>query len=724
MPSLTAFDRLAPFVRDFVYRQEWEVLRPLQVNTIFTILDGEEDVLIATETASGKTEAALFPILTRISADPETSVRVLYIAPLKALINDQFKRLEQICEAGDIPIHKWHGDVSATHKAHLIDHPGGVLQITPESLESLFINRTRHLASLFCCLSYVIIDEVHYFLESDRGIQLRIQLERLNHYCITGRPRRIGLSATIGDLEVAKTWLNPRSPNQVRVINNKTPRQRTFLAHNHVQNEELIPPDLFNLTRTGKSLIFCNRRDQVEVFTNTLNRLCARNLADERYLPHHGSISKDVREEAEERMRENPSPAAVVCTNTLELGIDVGSLDLVVQVDSTNSVSSFTQRIGRTGRREGAPRVMQVYTVGNEAEGNAPFYKKLDFALLKALAVESLFFENKLEPVAIRGKSYNVLFHQILSYLTETGGCQPANLVQFFIDTNIFPDVSANDYIDLLKFMRKNDHIEQLENHELIVGLEGEKIVRSREFYAVFQTPPDLVVQHGSYTVGRVAPPVTPELVMLLAGKAWRVIEVLEKEKTVYVEPAGSSRATLFPVTEGPDMHPMIAEQAREILTSLEYPAYLNELGRESLFESREAAMLTGIDHKTLFHMGKEGYAFFPWSGHRAVRALCQILPFIGFRTATDPELFPWVILIKNDFDIEGIKAKFNLLISGETTKEEVCLSIPLITHKFDEFLPESLLLSRNITEWIDWEVGLRLAAEALAEMESPHICT
>jgi len=170
MSSPNAFDRLAPFVQEFVYRLGWKELRELQAQAIDAVFDNDNDILITTGTASGKTEAAFLPILSLIAQEPVGSIKALYIGPLKALINDQFRRLDLLCEAGDIPIHRWHGDVGSSQKSDLIKNPGGVIQITPESIESLFINKTNHLHRLFGGLQFIVVDEVHSFMESDREI--------------------------------------------------------------------------------------------------------------------------------------------------------------------------------------------------------------------------------------------------------------------------------------------------------------------------------------------------------------------------------------------------------------------------------------------------------------------------------------------------------------------------------------------------------------------------
>ena len=367
MSSQNAFERLAPFVQEFVYRQGWKELRSLQAEAIDAIFDTDNDVLITTGTASGKTEAAFLPILSLIATEPIGSIKALYIGPLKALINDQFRRLELLCEAGDIPIHRWHGDVGSSQKSDLIEHPGGVLQITPESIESLFINKTNHLHRLFGGLQFIVVDEVHSFMESDRGVQLRSQLQRIDKYSKSSRPRRIGLSATVGDQEAARQWLNPQSPSKVQIINPEVTIPPTRLSHLHFSlTKEEVPSelvdDLYALTKDKRALVFCNSRKNVEVLTAQLNRRSSRERIPEHYLPHHGSISKEIREDAEVRMRGDDYPTSVICTNTLELGIDIGQLDMAVQVDSTHTVMSFVQRLGRTGRRQDSSRIMQIYT--------------------------------------------------------------------------------------------------------------------------------------------------------------------------------------------------------------------------------------------------------------------------------------------------------------------------------------------------------------------------
>ena len=203
---MNVFERYAPFIQDYIYRSGWQALRGVQNAAGEAIFGTEENVLLTASTASGKTEAAFFPILTLLDEDPPHSVGVLYIAPLKALINDQFGRLTELCEEAGIPVTRWHGDVPQTQKRRLLRKPRGILQITPESLESLLINKRMEIPSLFGDLRFVVIDEIHSLLRGDRGMQTFCLIERLSK-AAGCHPRRVGLSATIGDPQAAGRFL-------------------------------------------------------------------------------------------------------------------------------------------------------------------------------------------------------------------------------------------------------------------------------------------------------------------------------------------------------------------------------------------------------------------------------------------------------------------------------------------------------------------------------------
>ena len=315
---MSIFERYAPFIQDFIYQNDWESLRAIQVAAGDSIFHTDENVLLSASTASGKTEAAFFPILTLFSENPPTSVGAIYIGPLKALINDQFLRLNDLCAEADIPVWHWHGDVSQSHKAKMMKHPSGILQITPESLEAMLLHKHAAITKLFHDLRFIVIDEVHSLMRGDRGGQTICLIERLCRMAGVN-PRRIGLSATIGDLEATGKFLAAGTGRGTVIprIQSKGVRWRLSMEHFYVQDRqaaednppaqalpELAPktdtaPDcadpgmgyIFEHTRGKKCLIFVNSREECEAVTTTLRQYCEVKHEPDRFLIHHGNLS-------------------------------------------------------------------------------------------------------------------------------------------------------------------------------------------------------------------------------------------------------------------------------------------------------------------------------------------------------------------------------------------------------------------------------------------------
>ena len=208
--SKSAFERYAPFIQEYIYRKKWTELREVQVEACEAIMDTDNHVIIASGTASGKTEAAFFPILTLLEEKPASSIGVMYIGPLKALINDQFERLDELLREHDIPVWPWHGDISPSVKKKALKTAQGILQITPESLEAMLMRHPGDAGRLFSDLRFIVIDEIHALMGEDRGLQLLCLLSRLEK--LTGcSPRRIGLSATLNDYQPAMNYLSSGS---------------------------------------------------------------------------------------------------------------------------------------------------------------------------------------------------------------------------------------------------------------------------------------------------------------------------------------------------------------------------------------------------------------------------------------------------------------------------------------------------------------------------------
>ena len=377
---MEVFYRYAPFIQDYIFRSGWKTLRGVQNAAGDAIFNTKDNVLLTASTASGKTEAAFFPILTLLDEEPSQSVGVLYIAPLKALINDQFGRLNELCEEAGIPVYRWHGDVSQSHKRKLLRKPSGILQITPESLESLMINKHMEIPSLFGDLRFVVIDEIHSLLRGDRGMQTFCLIERMCRLAGCD-PRRIGLSATIGNPEEAGSFLAAGSgrPTVIPRFDGGKEVWRLSMEHffntdpqadelcedpqteetNDSEEHAVLPEDMpitepatdtapkaadpglgyiFEHTRGKKCLIFTNSREECESVCQVLRQYCEANHEPERFLIHHGNLSASYRESAEEEMKDDDSLLSVCATATLELGIDIGKLERAFHIDAPFTV--------------------------------------------------------------------------------------------------------------------------------------------------------------------------------------------------------------------------------------------------------------------------------------------------------------------------------------------------------------------------------------------------
>jgi ATP-dependent Lhr-like helicase len=311
---MNVFERYAPFIQDYIYRSGWQTLRAVQNAAGDAIFNTDENVLLTASTASGKTEAAFFPILTLLDEEPSRTVGVLYIAPLKALINDQFGRLNELCEEEGIAVTRWHGDAARSKKRKLLKKPSGILQITPESLESLLINRHMEIPSLFGDLRFIVIDEIHSLLRADRGLQTFCLIERLTK--IAGvNPRRIGLSATIGNPELAGKFLAAGSGRGTVIPKFDGGKEVWRLGMEHFYNtapqadegkvvsaptpaaEEATDTApkaadpgigyIFEHTRGKKCLIFTNSREECESVCQYLRQYCEVNHEPDRFLIHH-----------------------------------------------------------------------------------------------------------------------------------------------------------------------------------------------------------------------------------------------------------------------------------------------------------------------------------------------------------------------------------------------------------------------------------------------------
>ena len=677
----SAFSLLHRGVQQALYRMGWKELHPFQVEAIQHLLGGEtRHLILAASTASGKTEAAFLPIISALAAAPESSVQAIYIGPLKALINDQFGRLENLCEHVDVPVHRWHGDVSAAQKKRFREKPGGILLITPESLESNFINYGLDVPRLYKQLRYVVIDELHSFLDNVRGVHLRSLLHRLE--VMTGTtPTIIGLSATIGNPEAAQRWLQPTEPERVRFLQDTSSQRavklgiRAYIKRSPVGDEESVEPrlsvagvavlmdalsvhprhdpksrqalidelletaecrdgllvtdeydeiaaDVMDKFCESTNLVFLNARADIEDLADRLHRRVeALRWNHDPFVVHHGAISKELREETEIRLK-SKVPTTALCSTTLEMGIDIGNARAVGQVDPPWSVASMVQRLGRSGRRDGEPSVLRLYVREESPDSRSTLADLLCPDLLRAIAMARLMIAKWLEPPDVDRWHLSTLVHQVMSVLRQTGGQPAARVYALLVAGGPFRRIETADFALLLRGLGAKSVIEQMPNGDLILGTEGEKITAHHSFYAAFQTSEEFTIRHDDHAIGQLPaeriPPVGEHI--LLAGRRWQIADIVPQSATVFVIPAKGKRLPAFH-SEGGDIHTRVVREMRKVLLSDDVPGYLDAAAKSLLVGSRRFAAATGVAAQGFMDNGSS-CSWFPWVGTRTMRTL------------------------------------------------------------------------------------------------------
>lgn len=718
------FARFPNFIKEYIYSRGWTELREVQLEAARVIFETESNLLISSSTASGKTEAAFFPIIADIFDRPstESSVSVLYIAPLKSLINDQFARLDELLDASGIPVTHWHGDVGASHKDKLLKNPSGILQITPESLESMLMNRSNDVPRLFSGLRYVVIDEIHTMIGADRGSQVLCLLSRISRL-IGHSPRRIGLSATIGDLKVAADWLGAGSDRETEApVPPQLPlKWRLGLEHFYIQNAseaqtknpslatsemrdrggraELDPgyEYLYDAVYGTKSLVFSNSREETEYVTATLRQIAKKRADKDVFLIHHGNLSASLREDAEEKMKDETVLEAVTCaTVTMELGIDIGRLSRVAQMGAPTTVSGFLQRLGRSGRRGDPPEMIMVYRE-ESALPNAPLHEIIPWELLRGIAIIDLYSRERfIEPPRVKTVPLSLAFHQTLSILASSGELAPKTLAARVLD---LPPLSALDktvYRELLVSMINNDYIEMTEEKGLIIGLKGERLINSYKFYAVFKDSEDYTVRCDSEEIGTITTPPPVGDRFALAGRVWEVKEVDIPRRLIFVKSVEGKMEVSWP-GDGGEIHTRLLVAMYDVLFGSREYKFLGENAKERLDNARRVAANAGMKNSMVVHLGGQSYVLFPWLGTRAFRTLKRVLQKFSAELGIfdiQSELCHYITFkAKEDAGKNLIYGIRSIIERGDLDVEKLVFDgeCPLFD-KFDEFIPPNLL--------------------------------
>ncbi|MEZ0454776.1 DEAD/DEAH box helicase [Sphingobacterium thalpophilum] len=615
-----AFELLSEPIRRYVKDKRWESLRPIQVAAIEKIMKSDNNVILASRTASGKTEAAFLPILSKIS--PRSRVQVLYISPLIALINDQFVRIDDLCGYLDVKVTKWHGEANRTAKEHLIKDPNGVILITPESLEAMLINKPQNAKILFNDLKYIVIDEIHSFIGTDRGIQLKSILHRIQKAAGV-KPSIVGLSATLGDFEEAKCMTG--RPEATVVLRDRTAKDivtsfRYFESGPNQLSLELLK-DLYKETYSNKVLVFPNSRGRAEEVAVKLKRIAEKVKGHTAYYSHHSSVDRELREWIEHFAKTNTyHPFVISCTSTLELGIDIGSVEKVVQIDATHSIASLIQRVGRSGRKNGQASSLLLYSTGK-------------WSLLQSLACWELYKQEFIEPPFVALKPFDLFAHQILAVVKQYSG-MPIPLLKTELEQNFaFKDIKLEEFDDILSHLIESDMLEKL-GQEVIIGLEGERIVNSRDFYSVFDTEIHFKVLHDGKSIGDLpsSSPIMIEDNILLAAKIWKVVDIDFRSRKIFVKPTNDGKPPIFGGEPG-NTHPLVRQKMLELLMTPSIHPELDETCTAILADMREVfknVPVESLEDDRPLLIGEKSYKFYTFQGSKIFDTLKFILSAAG----------------------------------------------------------------------------------------------
>lgn len=648
-----AFELLHPAVRRWVHDQGWASLRDIQVRSIHEVRGSPTaDVLVSASTAAGKTEAAFLPALSAVAEDGGAGLGILYVAPLKALINDQFGRLETLCDRLSLPLVRWHGDAPDAPKQKIATKPRrGVALITPESIEALLCRRPGVASALLGQARFIIVDEIHAFLAGPRGLHLASLLRRIEGLS-TSSARRIGLSATLGDLDAARAWLRPADPDRVRVVKSSQTsgaelrlQVRGYVEPAKSENDENkqdlsaiqeVADHLMATLRNTNALVFAGSRQRVEYLADLLRERCEGEHVPNEFFAHHGNLSKHLREELEARLKQGQLPTTAVCTSTLELGIDIGTVEAVAQVGAPRSLASLRQRLGRSGRRPGKPAVLRLYVIENELSGDPDPLDELRPEIVRAVAALRLLGQGFLEAPKSAGGLGSALLHQVLSVICERGGAQADSIYRILCGPGPFVGVPVSLFADLLRGMGASETslIEQAPDGTLMLGRLGERLTASRDFYAMFESPEEwrLVAAGKSLGTLPVSEPLLIGNLLVFGGRRWAIKGVDDAAKVVTVEPHKGGRPPRFGGTNGEPVDDRLVAEMLAVYRDDDFPPWLNHRARELLAQGRAAFRRLGLEERSAIRRGEDLHLL-TWRGSRANGLLAVVLGAAGLRT-------------------------------------------------------------------------------------------
>jgi len=718
-------------IQRWVWAKGWTSLRDAQELAIPVLLEGQKDIIIAAATASGKTEAAFLPILSKLVRNGEEMGVALYISPLKALINDKWGRLDQLCEELEVPVVPWHGDISPTRKRRFMKRPQGVLLITPESLEAMFVLRGHEVRRFFGELEYVVVDELHAFIGSDRGKQLQSLLQRIEA-AIDRRVPRVGLSATLGDMGLAASFLRPEGA-AAEVISSTAAGQelkvqlrgyliegmQETLVAEPVQAAESaayasIADHLFKVLRGSNNLLFPNSRSKVEYYSDLLRRRCEREGIPNEFWPHHGSLSREIREDTEAALKAGDRPATAICTTTLELGIDIGAVRSVAQIGPPPSVAALRQRLGRSGRRPGEAAILRAYVMEHAVTAESPLSDRLREGLVQSTATIRLLLERWFEPPRAGGLHLSTLVQQVLSMIAERGGVSAAEVSRTLVVDGPFAGLKPRQLAALLREMGRRELVVQDSSGALLLGQLGERLVGSHDFYAAFASSEEWQIVQDGRALGTlpIDSPVFEGMCIIFGGRRWKILNVCAEPAVLTVAPDPSGRPPMFD-SGRPMVHERVRVEMRKILGEDGDIGFLDAGAQGLLREARKfyrdarlAERLVVMDGKTVLLLS--------WAGDFANNALVLLLRSLGLETGSNDGLVVrcegWGLdrLVDACSDIVGLDEVDLLAMLKDV--ENIGQS------KWDWALPRELLVQSYASMHLDIAGAKEVAARLMVE--------
>ncbi|EHQ53311.1 Lhr-like helicase [Ectothiorhodospira sp. PHS-1] len=619
---MTAFDRLHPALQHHIANSlGWPRLRPVQEATIDPVLDGSHAILLA-PTAGGKTEAACFPVFSRMLTERWEGVSVLYVCPIKALLNNLLPRLEHYAGLLGRRVALWHGDVGAARRARIVSDPPDILLTTPESLEAILVSARVDHRRLLGQVRVVIIDEVHAFAGDDRGWHLLAVLERVSR--IAGREiQRLGLSATVGNPEALAQWLAGGQQQSCHVIDPPAPvTVETQVELDWVGSLENAALVISRLYRGEKRLVFVDSRARVEQIAMELRGLGVNTFVS------HSSLSLEERRASEAAFAQGRD-CVIVATSTLELGIDVGDLDRVIQVDAPWTVSSFLQRIGRTGRRRGSIR-------------NCLFLATTEDAFLRALGLLHLWRQGYVEPVQPPAMPLHIHAQQIMALVLQEQGVIADDIPVWIGGMPGFAAINPRLRQRLLDGMIETGILHS-DQGMLGIGRRGEQTFGHRHFMdlvSVFITPPTVRVLHGKRELGEVHEltfGLSDEgpVLLTLAGRNWMTRHVDWPRRCAYVEPC-ELRGRAQWLSVGQPMNLSLCQAIKQVLADGDFPPDLSRRARERLASLQEEYDWVDAESTGLIMDGEGHATWWTFAGAVCNAALAQALRPLADRVTAD----------------------------------------------------------------------------------------